>query len=384
MTMTKPGPIRVAHVVNQLDVGGMEKLLVEFARHADRDRFDLHFVSLAGRGAVAGEIEGFGWPVTALGVGPGLHPWLVVRLARLFGRLRADVVHTHNTRPLLYAGPAARLARVGRVVHTRHGQRFGAARRETAAFRLASLTADRVVCVSHDSARIARAEGIAPRRIRVVWNGIDLGRFRPADPGGDGPAVAVGRLSPEKDFPTLVRAAALAAREDPTFRLEVAGEGAVAEDLRRLAGELKPAGVVRLLGQVRDIPALLARGSIFTLASLTEGVSLTLLEAMASGLPVVATRVGGNPEVVAEGQTGLLVPPADPAALAAALLTLWRDPPLRRALGRAGRARVEAHFDVARMVAAYEGLYAEGGRRPGGGHRLAGFSKRARERARVL
>lgn len=348
----------VVHVVGQLDVGGMEKLLVEFARHADRDRFDLHFVSLGGAGIVREEIEALGWGVTALGARPALDPWLVVRLARTFRRLGADVVHTHNTRPLLYGGPAARIAGVRRVVYTRHGQRFGATRRETAAFRLAVRTTDRVVCVSHDSAALARAEGVSPRRLRVVWNGIDLGRFRPAAPAG-GPVLAVGRLSPEKDFATLIRAGALAARQDPTFRLEVAGDGACGPDLRALAAELGTGDAVRLLGQVRDVPALMARGSAFVLSSLTEGVSLTILEAMATGLPVVATRVGGNPEVVADGATGLLVPPADPPALAAALLALWRDPARRRAMGAAGRARAEECFDVRLMVEKYETIYLE-------------------------
>src|SRR5437899_5877926 len=107
---TREKRISVVHVVGQLDMGGMEKILVEFARHADRERFSLHFVSMGRRGILADEIEALGWPVTSLGVGTGLKPWLMVRLARLFRRLRADIVHTHNTRPLMYAGPAARLA----------------------------------------------------------------------------------------------------------------------------------------------------------------------------------------------------------------------------------------------------------------------------------
>jgi glycosyltransferase involved in cell wall biosynthesis len=111
---------------------------------------------------------------------------------------------------------------------------------------------------------------------------------------------------------------------------------------------------------VQDIPALLARAGMFVLSSLSEGVSLTLLEAMASGLPVVATRVGGNPEVVADGCTGRLVPCADPEALAAAVLALWRDPEAGQRMGIEGRSRVERHFNVTGMVAAYETLYRGG------------------------
>lgn len=351
---------RILHVVGQLRMGGMEKVLVEFARHADRDRFDLQFVCLEERGPIADELEACGWPVASLGIGPGLLPGLVVRLARLFRRLQVDVVHTHNTRPLIYAGPAAKLARVRRVVHTRHGLRHGASRRIATAFRFASLTANRVVCVSEDSARIARLEGVSGRRVRTVWNGIDLTRFRPTDPGGNGPIVTVGRLSPEKDHATLLRAAALVARQDPSFRLEIAGDGACMGDLRRLVGDLNIGSCVTLLGEVRTVPELLARASGFVLSSLTEGVSLALLESMASGLPVVATRVGGNPEVVVDGQTGLLVPAGNPEALAGALLKTWKDPELRRAMGRTGRARAEEYFDVRKMTSSYEAMYLEG------------------------
>jgi glycosyltransferase involved in cell wall biosynthesis len=167
----------------------------------------------------------------------------------------------------------------------------------------------------------------------------------------------VGRLSPEKDFVTLVAAALIAAGRDPSFRLEIAGDGICMPEVRRIVSESSLDGVVRFLGQVSDIPSLLSRASAFTLASLTEGVSLTILEAMAAGLPVVATRVGGNPEVVADEETGILVPSADPPALATALLRLWQNPELRRAMGAAGRKRAEKYFDVKRMVSRYEGLY---------------------------
>ncbi len=347
----------VVHVVGQLDVGGMESLVVEFARHVDRDRFDLHFVTLENRGVAAEAIEALGWQVTDVAAPTGVNPWVAVRLAQVFRRLRADVVHTHNTRALLYAAPTARLVGVPRVIHTCHGQRIAATRRQLMAFRLATRAADRVVCVSHHTARAVQAEGVAARRILSLWNGIDLSRFRLAAPELAAPVLAVGRLSPEKDFETLVRAAALASRQEPGFRLELAGDGGSAPALRRLVDELGLGQAVRMLGQVRDVPTLLSRGSIFALSSLTEGLSIAILEAMASGLPVVATRVGGNPEVVSEGVTGILVPSGDPAALAGALLDLWRDPPKRRAMGAAGRERAEKYFAINSMVTNYENVY---------------------------
>jgi glycosyltransferase involved in cell wall biosynthesis len=306
---------------------------------------------------VADDIEAAGWPVTALHERPGLRLSLVFRLARFFHRHQAQIIHTHNSKPLSYAAPAARLAGGSRVVHTRHGQRFQARRRETMLFRWATRLTQQVVCVSHDSARLSEQEGIAPRRIRTVWNGIDVSRFAFRGPQAGGPVVMVGRLSPEKDVATLLRAAALAARAEPAFRLEIAGDGACLPALRQLARGLGLEDQVRFLGEVRDVPALLARAAAFVLPSLTEGISLTILEAMARGLPVAATRVGGNPEVILDGETGLLVPSQDPAALADALLRLFRDPALGRRLGEAARQRVETHFDVRRMVADYEQLY---------------------------
>jgi glycosyltransferase involved in cell wall biosynthesis len=349
--------LRVVHVAQQLQIGGMEKLLVEFARHANRDQFELQFLSLSGRGGVAEEIAACGWPVTALEKPPGLHPSLVLRLAQFFRRARIDVVHTHNTKPHLYGAAAACLAGVPAIIQTRHGQPYRSSRRKLAAFRVAALVTNRVVCVSEDSRKLTARYGVAPRKLCTLWNGIDTARFAYQGPCPEGPVVAVARLSPEKDIQTLVRAGALAMTGNPDFRLEVAGDGPCLSDLQCLANELGVAGSVRFLGEVGDIPSLLARSSLFVLPSLTEGISLTLLEAMAVGLPVVATAVGGNREVVSDGETGCLVAPGDAANLAAAMNRLLANPTLGQALGRQGRARVEEHFDVRRMVRQYEALY---------------------------
>ncbi len=348
--------MRVAHVTLGLDMGGQEKLLVEFARHADRTRFDLQVVSLSTRGVLADEIEACDCPVTALEEPAGFRVGLFVRLARWLRRERIDVVHTHDNRPLIYGAGAAALARVPRVVHTQHGQSLRLSNRQARLVNFMARFIDYYGCVSKDAVRIAVEQGIDARKVRLVWNGIDTTRFRFA-PCADGPVVTVGRLQPEKDHETLVRAAALVAVKDPTFRLEIAGDGPCLPRLREVTAELRLENVVWFLGQVRDVPALLERAGLFVLPSVSEGVSLTLLEAMASGVAIVATRVGGNPEVVADGDTGVLVPSRDPAALAVAILQLRRDDVERRRLVAAGRERVERLFDVRRMVADYEALY---------------------------
>jgi glycosyltransferase involved in cell wall biosynthesis len=349
----------VVHVTLGLDVGGQEKLLVEMARHADRSRFRLHVVSLTTRGVVAGDIEACGWPVTALGAPDGFRPGIILRLARLFRRLRADVVHTHDERPNIYGAPAGKL--VGcRVIHTRHSQGTRLSPRLRWLVRLVSACDERFVCISDDSANWAVRHGIPRRKVRVLLNGIDLSRFAYSGSDPDGPAVVVARLSPEKSIDTLLRAVPLILARRDDFRLEIAGDGPCREPLQALAGELRLGDRVRFLGTVHDVPALLARARLFVLSSLTEGVSLTLLEASARGLPIVATAVGGNPEVVADGVTGLLVPASSPDTLAEGVLRLWTEPELRTRMGDAGRARVEERFDVRRMMAAYEAMYQAG------------------------
>ena len=350
------GEIRIAHVAPQLETGGLERLLAGFARHADRRRFALRFVALGTRGCVAEDIESHGWSVTALGAGPGVRPSVVRDLARMFRQERIGIVHTHNSRALIYAGPAAKLAGAC-VVHTRHGQRHGASRRQDVLFRLAGFCADRLVCVSEDGQRLCRREGFDGGSLCTIWNGIERDRFSFVGPAADGPALFVGRLSPEKDVATLLKAVAIVIRERPSFRLRIAGAGPCHSKLVAMSESLQVHEHVDFMGEVRDVSGLLRTSSMLVLPSLTEGLPLTVLEAMACGLPVVATRVGGTPEAVEHGTSGLLVPPREPARLADAMLQVSADPEKSRQMGLAGHRRVAAHFDVGTMVSRYESLY---------------------------
>jgi glycosyltransferase involved in cell wall biosynthesis len=282
----------------------------------------------------------------------------VRRLARLFSELRPDVVHTHNLHAHFYATPAARLARVPAVVHTRHGAALGATRHGRLLFWAACRMADRVVSVSADTGRLSAREGrLRPGQGVTIWNGIDIGRFPYRGPAAGPNLITISRLEPVKDLPTLLKAAAAARRQGPALRLTVVGHGSERAALQALAQALDLGDAVAFLGERADVAPLLASAAVFVSSSSSEGVSLTLLEAMAVGLPVVATAVGGNPEVVEHGVTGELVPAAAPEALAAAIVRVCEDPSRAAALGRAGRARVDRHFDVRQMVAAYERLY---------------------------
>jgi glycosyltransferase involved in cell wall biosynthesis len=352
-------PIRIAHVALQLGTGGMERLLAEFSKHADRNHVSLCFVALGAGGIAANEIASDHWPVILLDRLSGLRPSTVFSLANIFRNRQIDVVHTHNSKPLLYAGSAARLAGVGEIVHTCHGRRQHATARQHLAFKVACGFADRIVCVSNDIAGLCEDQRIGNRKIRTIPNGVDSRRFSFNGPAVDGKAVYVGRLSPEKDVASLIKATAIAASRGSTFGLRIAGDGTCREELIALATSLGIGSKVEFLGEVQDIPALLRVASMLVLPSLTEGMPLTVLEAMSSGLPVIATRVGGIPELVKHEVTGLLVPPGNPEHLADALLCVHNDPQRAREMGQAGRKKVQDGFEVRRMVSAYESMYLE-------------------------
>jgi glycosyltransferase involved in cell wall biosynthesis len=281
----------------------------------------------------------------------------------MFRRWRTEVVHTHNERPLLYAAPAGRLARVRRVIHTKHGRGTGNTRRQNWLAAGAARLTDRFACVSEDCTRLALQQGVPANRLLTLHNGIDTRRFAYTGPQRDGPAVAVARLCADKDLATLLHAVAQVIHETPEFRLHIAGDGPCLPELRHLTSQLDLTAHVRFLGPISDVPALLQQARLSVLSSVSEGVPLTLLEAMACGLPVVATHVGGVPEVVQDGVNGLLVNPAAPADLASALLRVHRDFDFASRLGSAGRRSVESRFDVRQMIAQYERLYAAGGPR---------------------
>ncbi len=359
MTPPLPSPVRrVAHVTLGLNVGGQERLLVEMARHRNRDQFHWTVIALRDRGTLASTLESLGVNVIALDTPLGFRPRLWRRLAKLFREQQIDVVHTHDDSPLIYGMPAAWWAGVRTRVHTlHHGRLDSVSARQRWLIRLAARFTPNFVCVSNDSARWIVEQGVAQSRVQTLWNGIDVARFAFQGPAKDGIIITVARLSPEKDVANLLRAVPAVLATHPQARFEIAGDGPCRAELSDLAVQLGVTSHVTFLGEVQDIPALLSRARLFVLPSQTEGISLTLLEAMARGLPIVTTRVGGNPEVVEHGTTGLLVPSRDPTSLASGISSILADAQSGQRMGEAGRQRVENNFDIRKMMARYEALY---------------------------
>lgn len=352
--------LRVCHVSMTLLTGGLERLLVEFGRHRNAERFDCEFLALDQIGTPADDLREMGFEVASVAaesLGKLAH---LQTLIRRFHDGQFDIVHTHNTVAHFYGSLAAHLAGVPVVVNSQHGRGCGSSWKACLQFRLANRWSDRVIGVSEDAARLCqRDDQRSADRISAIWNGIDVDRFDFRGPSHEPVAISVARLSKEKDFETLLRAVWILIKEYPDFRLRLVGDGAERPKLEALARDLKLEQNVEFLGERDDIPDLLRQAGFFVSSSTTEGISLTILEAMAVGLPVVTTNVGGNPEIVVEGGTGRLVSPRSPDELALAMRQMLADRDTWPVMGQLGRQRVEKHFNVRSMVRQYEDLYVD-------------------------
>ncbi|MCF8040451.1 MAG: glycosyltransferase [Desulfarculaceae bacterium] len=356
--------IKVLQVVWSLEVGGMERVVVHLLRGLPAQGCAAEVVTLGGAGGMAEDL-GHGVKHWEMQKAPGLDLKLARGLARLVRTTGADVMHAHNTVSQLYAVMASLITRCP-VVVTLHGANYEGSARHRRLRRLLAARCAATACVSRDAMAAARdLDHIPAARLHLVYNGIDVQEMASAraerqaarDELGLGPGdqavISVGRLSQEKDYATLLRA--MVALQGP--RLFLVGHGPVRGELEKLAAELGLGERVAFLGERSDVPRLLAACDLFALSSLTEGISMALLEAMAGGLPVAATAVGGTPELVIPNETGMLVPPSDPATLAQAMGALLGDPERSRAYGLAGAQRVAQRFSLEAMAEAYAKLY---------------------------
>jgi L-malate glycosyltransferase len=376
---TCPGPApesrrpTVCQVLHTLQVGGAEVLAAEMARHL-QDRFRFVFACLDEVGTLGEELRAEGFPVWVLGRRPGLD-WRCARgLADIVRREGVDLLHAHQYTPFFYASVARGLRRRTPVLFTEHGRHFPdyPRRKRMLANRLLLARRDRVVGVGHAvrQALIAN-EGLPPERVAVIYNGIELTPFgrgisqRQAVRSelGIGPddfaIIQVARLDYLKDHATALRTLERVAGQRPDARLLVVGDGPERAAIETQVRERGLGDRVRLLGLRQDIPRLLQAADVFLLTSISEGIPLTLIEAMAAGLPVVSTRVGGVGEVVEDGLTGLLAPSGDDGELADHLLRLAAAPAVGRRMGQHGGARARALFARRYMHDGYAKLYGE-------------------------
>ncbi len=361
------GRIRLLYVVGNFVTGGAERHLLEMWRRIDRSRFDVRIACLERRGAFTPQVEALGLPITDLGVGrlydlTGLRGLL--RLVSLIRDFRPDIVHGYLFSPNFFAAIAGRLCGVPVVIVAKRNVDAFESARQIAVQRFAHRWATHVTAVSEAAADSSVALGVERARITVIENGVDVDRFggqtaaRPADlPQDPVPLIgSVGCLAARKDYGTLLEALAIVKRGGRAFRAVIAGDGPERDALeaRRAALALDE---LSLLGERTDVDQLLPAFDLFVLSSREEGIPNALLEAMAAGRPCVVTDVGGNREVLADGRTGWLVPPQDPAALAAALAAVLADPAEAARRGAAARAEMIAERSVDAMVRRHEAYY---------------------------
>lgn len=348
--------LRIIHTVSSLNIGGMEQVVLRLAMAQKAAGHCVGILAIRG-GPLEQEIVRHGLQVTVLGSGRLMRG---LRAVRYFHSVRPDVIHVHNPTSLHYA-VLSRLVAHPALVLTVHGETH--ARRGTA---LEWRLVQAVAVVSHAALGTLRLP-CNPRKFSVIHNGIapenDSTEMREAARAdlrvGDRVVGAiVARLSGRKGHATLLQSMAMLRDDGVAPLILVVGDGPERGQLEQQAKELRlDASRVRFLGARSDVERVLRAADFFVLPSDTEGLPLSVLEAMAHELPIVASRVGGIPEIIETNEQGLLVPPGDPAALAEAIRRVVEDPALRRSLAAAARTRVNTEFSIAKTVENYDRLY---------------------------
>lgn len=358
--------IHVLQLLQGLNIGGIELMAASLVRGLDATRFRSSFCTFDWKGKLVPELREDGYAIHHRKRRSGLDLMWVLWFARLLRREGVDIVQAHNATALFYGALATTLVPGTRLLYTEHDRAFPTALRQRGLHAVLARRTRAVSTVSETLRRhLVRWEHFPAERVHVIRNGIEM---RPPDRPrpvlrqelelGDRPVAGiVARLAPVKNHAMLLRAWRLVLEQVPQAVLLVVGNGTQETALKQLATSLGIAEAVRFLGFRRDIADLLGCLDVFVLSSFSEGLSLTLLEAEAMGLPVVATQVGGNPEVVQHERTGLLVPSDAPEAMASALARLLQDPAERSRLGEQGREFYREHFTLTAMLRGYTRLY---------------------------
>ena len=366
----RPVKISVCHLLPALPAHGAEQLLLDISRHVDQTQISFSICLISDLGPLVEDFRGLGIPVTYIAKKSRKDFSVVFRLAKFWRQNRFDIVHTHLFTADLWGRLAGLISRIPIVStsHTTSDPNIGRLGRWLD--RVLDLRNDAVICVSEAVRRYRIGEaGFDPDKLSLIENGIDLNRFdqkfsreevlfRLGLPTGVRWIIIVGRLVPLKGHRFLVEAMALLAKDFPDLGLLIVGDGECEPFLREQVENLGLSSRVVFLGLRRDIPDILGISEIMVLPSSREGLPIVLLEAMAAGLPVAVTPVGGIPEVVEEGKTGFFIE-QNPESIAYVLRNLLENPALGRNVGKNARILVEERYDICKVAKKYEQLYQE-------------------------
>lgn len=366
----------VAHVMHRFDTGGLENGIVNLINHMPADAYRHAVIALTDITDFKNRIQRPDVQFFALNKQPGHVLWIYPQLYRLFRQLKPAIVHTRNLAALEATVPAW-AARVPARIHGEHGRDVGdfdgTNKKCQWIRRIYSPFVKHYIALSQDLAHyLTHSVGIGAKRVTQIYNGVDTSRFHPSSQRQDIPGSpfnkaglwlvgTAGRMQTVKNQTNLARAFVQAINAEPRLRerlrLVMVGDGPLRNESLAILESAGLAELAWLPGERKDIPDVMRGLDCFVLPSLGEGISNTILEAMASGLPVIATAVGGNPELVDDARTGHLVPVADPGALARAIIALALTPEKARAMGNAGRKRIEAQFSITAMIDSYQQIY---------------------------
>ena len=356
-------PLHICHVMLSLEPGGLENGVVNVVNGLDRDRFRSSICCLRRTGAFAARVRS-DVAIESMNTQGGNSPRTVLRLAKLFRSWGVDIVHTRNAEPFFFGVLGARLSGVPAVIHSEHGRTFPGRRARALAQRWLLSGADAAFTVSKRlRTDLTRELRVPEDRFEVLYNGVDIDAFQPKRVARDSHRGtrplrigSVGRLVAVKNYALLLNAFARLPRGQ-SVELVLVGDGPERSALEALARELGIADRVEFMGHRDDIPAVLKTLDIFVLPSISEGMSNTLLEAMAAAVPVLASDVGGNGEIIEAEQSGLLFRSEDTAHAVAQLTRLCESEELRHSISKQGVMRAQAEFSIHAMLNRYESLY---------------------------
>ena len=358
-------------VVHSMDIAGVEKVVYSIVKGLDNEKFSFSICCLDFIGELGERLIKEGFEVISLDRTPGTDFSLIRKLIRILKDQQIDIVHTHQYTPYFYGATAAIFSGRSKVIFTEHGRHQPDRLRPRRVIynQFLNLFTGRITGVSNFSKdSLVRFERLPARKIDVIYNGIKLEEFKISidreakrmELGMDRDEIAIGmigRFDPVKNHSLLLEAFKEVIKNIPKAKLLLIGDGPLRESLQFTVYSLQLERNVIFLGIRRDIPQVLQALDIYCLSSIAEATSLTLLEAMAVGLHVVATDAGGNPEIVLRDQTGILVSPSNYIEFAKAIITLAQDSEKRRRMGEAGKKRVKSLFTMDKMLEQYENLY---------------------------